>query len=345
MFDLLDHYRVNELHVRDDAATGLKSFIAIHNTRFGPALGGCRFISYTSPDDALLDALRLARGMSYKAVLAGVPQGGGKSVIMKPKGQFDAEAIFRSFGRFVDDLGGRYITAIDSGTTAKEMDWISKETRHVTSTSSEDNPSNYTARGVFEGLKAAVRHKLGQDRLNGIRVAVQGIGNVGYQLCHLLHEAGASLIVSDINQEAIKRAHQDFGATVVSVDEIYSVECDVFAPCGLGSIINDQTLSLLKCAVVAGSANNQLKHHEHGQWLHDEGILYSPDYVINAGGLVYASLHHLGKPQHLIEEKTKRIAHTLSEIFKQSEQKDLATSVIADQLAEQRLYQKLSEAA
>ncbi|WP_020405147.1 Leu/Phe/Val dehydrogenase [Hahella ganghwensis] len=345
MFDLLDHYRVNELHVRDDAASGLKAFIAIHNTRFGPALGGCRFISYDSTDDALLDAVRLARGMSYKAVLSGVPQGGGKSVIMKPHGQFDSEAIFRCFGRFVEDLGGRYITAIDSGTTAREMDWINKETRHVTSTSSEDNPAIYTARGVFEGLKAAVRYKLGNEHLQGIRVAVQGIGNVGYQLCQLLHEAGASLLVSDINQDALKRAQADFSAQVVDPDNIYDAECEVFSPCGLGSIINDETLQRLRCAIVAGSANNQLKHHQHGQWLHDEGILYAPDYVINAGGLVYASLHHLGKPQQLIEDKTKRIAHTLSEIFKQSEQKGLATSVMADQLAEQRLYQKLSEAA
>ncbi len=345
MFDLLDHYRVNELHVRDDAATGLKAFIAIHNTRFGPALGGCRFIPYQTSENALLDALRLARGMSYKAVLAGVPQGGGKSVIIKPSGNFDAEALFRCFGRFVQDLGGRYITAIDSGTSAREMDWISKETRHVTSTSQEDNPSVYTAQGVFEGLSAAVRHQLGRDHLRGLRVAVQGIGNVGYQLCKLLNQAGAKLIVADINDAQARRAVKEFEAEIVAPEDIYGAPCDVFAPCGLGSVLNEKTLPQLKCRVIAGSANNQLATGEQGRWLHQQGILYAPDYVINAGGLVYASLHHLGKSQALIEEKTKRIAHTLTEIFRQSLQKDVATSVIADQLAEKRLYQTLSEAA
>ena len=345
MFDLLDQYRVNELHVRDDAATGLKAFIAIHNTRFGPALGGCRFIPYDSSDNALLDAVRLARGMSYKAVLAGVPQGGGKAVIMKPPGSFDGEALFRSFGRFVQDLGGRYITAVDAGTSAREMDWICKETQHVTSTSTEDNPAVYTARGVFEGIGAAIRHQLGQDHLQGLKVAVQGIGNVGYRLCEMLHQAGAELIISDINEQQTRRAAAAFGAKVVAPEAIYAVPCDAFAPCGLGGILNEQTLPQLNCRVVAGSANNQLASAQQGRWLHEQGILYAPDYVINAGGLVYASLHHLGKAHTLIEEKTKRIAHTLTEIFRQSAQKDLATSAIADALAEKRLYQTLSEAA
>ncbi|WP_431687649.1 Leu/Phe/Val dehydrogenase [Hahella sp. NBU794] len=344
MFDLLDKYRVNELHVRDDADSGLKAIIAIHNTRFGPALGGCRFISYDSTEAALLDAVRLARGMSYKAVLAGVEQGGGKSVIMKPKGAYDAEKLFRTFGRFIESLNGRYITAIDSGTSAREMDYIRRETNHVTSTSDEDNPSLYTARGVFEGIKAAVAYKLKRD-LGGVQVAVQGVGNVGYLLCKFLYQAGAKLVVTDIDSARIQRVKEEFNAEATSPADIYRTPCDVFAPCGLGGVINDKTLEQLHCAIVAGSANNQLGETRHGDALHQRGVLYAPDYVINAGGLIYASLHHSGNKQLLIDDKTARIANTLTEIFTQSEQQRAPTSEIADQLAEMRLYQGLSEAA
>ncbi|WP_369600188.1 amino acid dehydrogenase [Hahella sp. SMD15-11] len=345
MFTLLDRYRVNALHVRDDAATGLKAIIAIHNTRFGPALGGCRFVHYHSTDAALEDAVRLARGMSYKAVMAGLPQGGGKSVILKPRGPHDREALFREFGRFVDSLGGEYITAIDAGTGARDMDWIGEHTPHVTSTSHEVNPSVFTARGVYEGIRAAVRHKLDRDDLEGLRIAVQGLGNVGWRLCEHLHAAGARLIVSDIEPERVQRAVQTLGAEAVAPEDIYAVPCVVFAPCGLGGIINPETLKHLHCRIVAGSANNQLLSEADGVTLHKHGILYAPDYVINAGGLIYASLNHLGHSLSEIETKTLRIGETLLDLFEQADTCNLPPSVMADQLAESRLYGELSRAA
>ncbi|MDX1451488.1 MAG: amino acid dehydrogenase [Oleiphilaceae bacterium] len=345
MFDVLDHCQVNELHVRDDADSGLKAIIAIHNTQLGPALGGCRFIQYDSADTALEDAARLARGMSYKAALAGVPQGGGKAVIMKPAGHFDPVALFSEFGRFVQSLQGRYITAIDSGTSATEMDIIAKHTSYVTSTSTAGNPSPYTARGVFEGIRAAVKHKLGSNDLNGVRVALQGVGNVGFVLGKLLDRAGAEVFVSDVNRVAIDEAMKSFASGVIAPDKIASADCDVFAPCGLSKPINDDNIDHLRCRIVAGSANVQLAHHELGQTLHERGILYAPDYVINAGGLIYASLNYHGHDAGEIHDKVQGIYQTLDQIFGESEQDNMPPSEIADRLAQQRLQKPLEHAA
>lgn len=345
MFDLLDHHQVNELHVRNDAASQLKAFIAIHNTHLGPALGGCRFIEYDNEDSALEDAVKLARGMTYKAALAGISQGGGKAVIMKPKGAFDKELLFKEFGRFVGSLNGNYITAIDSGTSAIEMDLIRSQTRHVTSTSQAGNPSPYTAQGVFNGIKAVIKHKLGKDNLQGLRVAIQGIGAVGFDLGRMLKAAGAVVIVADINELAVEKALKEFASEAVPPSEIHRVPCTVFCPCGLSGAINDSTINELGCLAIAGSANVQLAHHDLGKQLHSKGILYAPDYVINAGGLIYASLNHERANKTLILEKVDQIYNTLSNIFNASIQEGRPTSEIADHLAKEIVYGSLDNAA
>lgn len=345
MFDVLDHCQVNELHVRDDAESGLKALIAIHNTQMGPALGGCRFIPYDSEQSALEDAARLARGMSYKAALADVPQGGGKAVIMKPAGDYDHARLFAEFGRFVESLSGRYITAIDSGTSAKEMDVIAKQTRYVTSTSTAGNPSPYTARGVFEGIRVAVKHRLNKHTLEGVRVIVQGVGSVGFVLGKLLDRAGAEVFVSDINPLAVDAAMGAFASGVVAPEDVCRLACDVYAPCGLSKPINDDTIELLQCAIVAGSANVQLAHHELGNVLHQRGILYAPDYVINAGGLIYASLNYHGENAGRIHEKVQGIYATLDQIFSEAEQEHLPPDQVADRIARYRLSHALDHAA
>ena len=345
MFDLLDQYQINELHVRNDAVSGLTAFLAIHNTEFGPALGGCRFIQYENEIDAMQDALRLAQGMSYKAVLAGVNQGGGQAVIMKPKGYYDSNLLFAEFGRFVESLNGQYITAIDSGTTAKEMDIIQQHTSHVTSTSNTDNPSIYTAKGVFEGIKASVKHKFNKDDLQGLRIAIQGVGNVGAALGRLLDKAGAYVIVTDLSQSNIDSAMSEFASEVVKPKDIYRTHCEVFSPCGLSNVINKDTINLLECMIVAGSANVQLNSPELGQQLHDKGILYAPDYVINAGGLIYASLAHQGIEKSVTTDKVANIYETLSDIYKQAKLRNLPSNLIADDMARAKLYQSIHQAA
>jgi len=345
MFDLLDQYQVNELHVRNDAASGLKAFIAIHNTHFGPALGGCRFIQYDNDLEAMQDAVRLARGMSYKAALAGVNQGGGKAVIIKPKGYYDSTLLFSEFGRFVESLQGRYITAIDSGTTAKEMDIIQQHTSHVTSTSTSENPSIYTAKGVFEGIKASVKHKLNKDDLQGLRIAIQGVGNVGSALGQLLDQAGCHVIVADISQANVDNAMSKFASEVVKPEDIYHTPCAVFSPCGLSNVINEDTIEKLGCMIVAGSANVQLANHQLGQRMHEKGILYAPDYVINAGGLIYASLEHQGISKSIAVEKVSGIYETLSCIYQQSKLTNTASNLIADEIARSKLYEAINQAA
>ncbi len=341
MFHFMERARVQDLHFRFDPETGLHAIIAIHDTTLGPALGGCRFIPYTNTDQAVEDAIRLAKGMTYKAALADVPQGGGKSVIIAPEDKArrspeEFRSLFEAFGRFVQDLNGQYITAIDSGTTAREMDWIHTQTTFVTSTSEEQNPSRFTARGVFEGIKACAT-AMGHKDIRGLTVALQGLGNVGFCLARMLHEAGVKLVVSDIDADKVNQAQRQFHATAVPISEIYQTECDVFAPCGLGGIINDDTLPQLKCSMVAGSANNQLASESHGLLLHQKGILYAPDYVINSGGLIYASLHHSGHADKEIDDKTARISGVLADIFKKSRETNRPTSEVANSLAEQRL--------
>lgn len=342
MFDKLERARLEEIHFRHDPDSRLNAIIAIHNTRLGPALGGCRCIHYTSDDQAVDDAIRLARGMSYKAALAGVPQGGGKAVIMLPAdGVEDRKSLYQAFGRFVHDLGGRYITAADSGTTLADLDEVSGVTPYVSGTSRDGfNPSPLTALGVFAGIKAAVRHKLRRNSLKDIHVAIQGVGNVGYALAALLADAGARLTVSDTDPAKTARCVSEFGATVVTGDDILTQECDVLAPCGLGGILNDISIPQLRCPIVAGAANNQLQKPEHGALLHQSDILYAPDYVINAGGLITVSLGYMNASMPGIQQRVLALETTLLTLFERSHAEGSPSSDIADQMAEDILYQR-----
>jgi leucine dehydrogenase len=327
-----------DLHFKVDQATGMKAIIAIHSTKLGPALGGCRFIEYTNLNTAINDAMRLARGMSFKAASVNLPLGGGKSVIIKPPHPIDREAYMHAFGKFVAELNGRYITALDSGTQLCDMDIIEKHTPHVASLSKHNgDPSPSTALGVFKGIEAAAAFKLNKNNLSGLHVAIQGLGHVGYLLAKHLHEAGASLTVADVNKLAVAAAVKEFNAKAVSTLDIHKVPCHVFSPCALGAIINDVSINEFQTSIIAGAANNQLAHRYHGQILHDKGILYATDYVINAGGLIYAASKYLGTPQQQVMIQIESIATSLNEIFKQSQLQNKSPADIADALAEEKL--------
>jgi leucine dehydrogenase len=338
-FDKIERADLNELHFRYDKSSGLRAIIAIHNTRLGPALGGCRFISYPNDNAAITDVIRLARGMSYKAAIANVPQGGGKAVILKPDKPFDRVAMFRAFGRFINELGGRYITAVDSGSLITDMDEVAGETPYVSGTSGDGrDPSPITALGVYAGIRAAVSHQLECDSLKDLRIAVQGLGNVGYELARLLHKDGARLIVSDIDDQRVQQAVEAFGALPVSPDSIYDQQCELFAPCGLGGILNDHTIPRLRCGIIAGAANNQLAEDVHGEELHRRGILYAPDYVINAGGLIQVSLGYLKKPDAEIRSRTLALGSTLKDLFEGSKAENSPPEQIANRVAESLLF-------
>jgi len=324
-----------------DGETGLKSIIAIHNTALGPAVGGCRMWPYESDAAALEDALRLARGMTYKSALAGLPFGGGKAVIIGDSRTEKTPALMRAMGRLVDELGGRYLVAEDVGTTVADMDIIATVTKHVTGTSnSGGNPSPYTAYGVFQGIRAAVEHKLRRNaELEGIDVAIQGLGSVGYDLARRLHGAGARLHVADINSEALTRAADEFGATTVDTHDIHAIDVDVFAPCALGGAINDQTIGDINATIVAGSANNQLGERRHGAELAARGILYAPDYVINAGGIIelaYSPDFGREHDEDAIRTHIDGLYDTLMEIFERADEATAATNEIANKMAEER---------
>lgn len=320
-----------------DKTAGLKAIIAIHNTNLGPALGGCRMWPYGNDDEALTDVLRLSRGMTYKAAMAGLRLGGGKSVIIGDPKTDKTKELLLAFGRFVDQLNGRYITAEDVGTTVADMDTIRSMTLHVSGvTGGAGNPSPSTAHGVFIGIEAAVRFALGKDDVKGVTVAIQGLGSVGYGLCRYLHGAGAKLVVTDINQDAVKRAVDEFGATAVGLDEIYGAKADVFAPCALGATINDKTIPKLRARIVAGAANNQLAAPHHGAKLRERGILYAPDYVINAGGLIDVARFKVDMDIEQARAKLRQIDDTLTEIFTRADKEDLPTSEVADRIAEER---------
>lgn len=327
-----------DLHFKVDPATGMKAIIAIHSTKLGPALGGCRFIEYPDLDSAIQDAMRLARGMSYKAAHIGLPLGGGKSVIIKPKGPFDRTAYMHQFGKFVNELNGRYITALDSGTLLSDMDTIAEHTDYVASLSKYNgDPSPFTAKGILRGIQAAVACQLGKNSLEGLHIAIQGLGHVGYGLAGLLHEQGVRLSVADVSSEAVDSAVKAFGAKAVSTDSIHQVACDVFSPCALGAILNDQTIPQLQTTIVAGAANNQLAHAYHGRQLHELGILFAVDYVINAGGLIFAASKYLHTSETQVQENIEKIYSSLTAIFQRSKEEDTPTNEIADAMAKEKL--------
>ncbi|MDB4954001.1 MAG: Leucine dehydrogenase, partial [Myxococcales bacterium] len=322
-------------------ATGLRAIVAIHDSRMGPALGGCRFIEYDTDEAAYIDALRLARGMTYKAALAGLAHGGGKSVIIRPKKHFDRVALFRAFGRFIEDLRGHYITAEDSGTGLEDMEIIRTQTKNVTgidpSHGGSGDPSPFTALGVRRGIEACIKFKLGKNDLKDVHIAVQGVGHVGYYLCKELHGAGAKLTVADIDKLKSERAQREFGASVVDIANIPKVDCDVFAPCALGAGINDETVPHLKAKIVAGAANNQLAEPRHGDDLHARGILYAPDYAINAGGLVNVAQEVKGYDPKASREKTLKIYDTIWDICERSKKVGAPTYKVADIMVEEKL--------
>ena len=335
--DFADHQQAWECH---DRASGLHAIIAVHDTTLGPALGGCRMWPYGTTAEAMGDALRLSRGMTYKAALAGLALGGGKSVILGDPKTHKSAALFRAFGAMVEGLGGRYITAEDVGTSVRDMDWVAEATAHVAGTSGgSGDPSAMTALGVHEGIKAALRHRLGNDALSGVTVAVQGLGNVGHALCERLSGEGAELIVADVNQASVERAVDGFGATAVGPDQIHAVAADVFAPCALGAVLDHETIPALRSTIVAGSANNQLAEDSHGEELRRRGILYAPDYVINAGGLISIATAIAGEEATGAKAWTAvcRIGPVLSEIFERAEAEGLAPGAVADCLAMERV--------
>ena len=331
-------HQFGDIHCRVDEETGMRSIIAIHNTKLGPALGGCRFIEYSNAYSALYDVMRLARGMSYKSAIADLPLGGGKSVILKPKDSFDRKAYFTKFGKFVNDLNGQYITALDSGTELPDMDIVAEQTSYVASSSAHHgNPSFATSRGILRGIEASVAYKLGKNSLSGVHVAIQGLGHVGYLLCSYLHERGAKITVADVDQTRVQKAVDDFGAIPVSIDDIHKVPCDVFSPCALGAIINDKTIPELQTGIIAGAANNQLAHTYHGRVLHDMNILYAPDYVINAGGVIFACGRYFHTNDEIVHQQVDNISESLTKIFTRSEKENVPTSEIVDVIAQEIL--------
>jgi leucine dehydrogenase len=324
-----------------DPPTGLRAIVAIHSTLLGPALGGTRFYPFASEEEALRDVLRLARSMTYKAAVTGLDLGGGKAVIIGDPRRLNSEELMRAYGRFIDSLGGRYITAEDVGTSREDMDIIRRETPWVTGVSKilggSGDPSPVTAYGVFNGIRAAAQAALDGAAFPELHVAVQGVGKVGYHLAKYLVEAGARVTVSDVDVDAVGRAVGDLGVATAEPDKVHAVECDIFAPCALGGVVRDDTLPELKCRVVAGAANNQLERPEHGDALHEMDILYAPDFVINAGGLVNVADELLGYDRDRAMKRVEGIYRTLREVFGRSKTEGVPPSRAADRLAEERM--------
>ena len=321
-----------------EAASGYHGIIAIHSTALGPAVGGTRFWHYETEADALTDALRLSHGMTYKNALAGLPLGGGKSIIIGDNKRPDRDGLLRAHGRFIETLKGRYITAEDVGTSPADMEIVRLETQHVAGLLGRSgDPSPFTARGVFRAIQASTRFLRDTDNLSGVTVALQGCGHVGYNLAKLLHEAGAKLIVSDVNESSVSRAVDEFAAKRVETSEIFGVDANVFAPCALGGVLNDQTIPELKVQIVAGAANNQLLVEHHGTMLRERNILYAPDYVANAGGILNGCVELLGWQAEHALNKVDEIYDTVLRIFESAKAEGITTNKAADRLAEERL--------
>ncbi len=341
LFGLMAQRRHEQLALWSEPELGYRGIIAIHDTTLGPALGGTRFWNYEADRDAIVDALRLSRGMTYKAAVSGVSLGGGKSVIIGDNRTADREEIFRAHGRAVESLKGRYITAEDVGTSVHDMEFVREETEHVVGLLGRSgDPSPVTAYGVFVGMKACAMERYGDDSLEDRKVAVQGLGNVGRHLCGYLVEAGARLVITDIRPDRLRAVAAELpGAETSAPNDIYAAKADIFAPCALGAVVNNRTLRVLRVDIIAGAANNQLAESRHGELLHARNILYAPDYVINAGGLVnvYGELQGWDTDQG--KRKAGEIYETLLRIFNLSKNQDVATSVAADRFARARILE------
>jgi leucine dehydrogenase len=321
-----------------DEETGLQAIVSVHDTTLGPALGGTRLYDYEDERAALRDGLRLSRAMTYKAAAADLDLGGGKAVIYGASDEIKSEALLRAYGRAVDDLGGKYITSVDVGTGVGDMDVIAEETDHVVGTSDGlGDPSPITAHGVFHGIRACVEHTYGRDSLSDRHVAVQGIGKVGGRLAELLAERGATVTVTDTSEEAL----EEFVATYddaerVATDDIYDVSCDVFAPCAMGGVIDDETIPRLDCDIVAGAANNILDARRHAEALRERGVLYAPDYVLNAGGLITVAKEHTGGTREVAFEEAEAIGDRLLQMIERAEERDTTVLDAAEEYAMER---------
>ena len=333
------HEQVSYFH---DPTLELKGIVAIHNTVLGPALGGCRMWNYKSEKDALIDVLRLSKGMTYKAAIAGLNLGGGKAVIIGDPKADKSEELFRSFGRFIDGLGGRYITAEDVGTSIKDMDYVRMETKYVTGISKSlggsGDPSLLTSFGTYLGIKASVKFKLNKSSLDGLSIVVQGLGSVGMELVKYLSNDGMRIYAYDIDSDLVNYAKEQYGVIPIEEDMVYDQDIDIYAPCALGATINDETIPKLKCSIVAGAANNVLKDPvKHSKELLDRGILYAPDYAINAGGLinVYNELDDYNKDRAF--SQAEAIYDILMDIFYRSDKENIPTTIASDRKAEERI--------
>jgi leucine dehydrogenase len=338
LFDTIASMGHEQVVLCHDDSAGYRGIIAIHSTTLGPALGGTRFWSYASDEEAVVDALRLARGMTYKNAVAGLNLGGGKAVIIGDNKTLSREMLFRAHGRFVESLGGRYVTAEDVGTSTADMDFVHMETDYVTGlTDRSGDPSPVTAHGVFRAIQASAKWRWGNDDLSERTVAIQGCGHVGYYLAQELNEAGAKLLATDIDAERVRKVVADFGAKAVKPDEIYRCEADIFAPCALGGIINDKTIPQLHVEIVAGAANNQLLEDRHGEALEARGILYAPDYVANAGGVINVYSEIAGWDAQRSLRKADEIYETVLSVFEIAKQDRLPSYQAADRVAERRV--------
>ena len=339
IYDIISAMGHEQVVFTHDKATGLKAIIAIHDTTLGPALGGCRFWNYENDDAAITDVMRLSRGMTYKAAVAGLSLGGGKAVIIGDAKKLKSEALFRAFGRFVNSLSGRYITAEDVNVNVKDMNYVAMETRYVSGLDGgSGDPSPITALGVFHGIRASVKHKLKQDDLKGIRVAVQGVGAVGRYLCGYLKDAGASLVIADIDEKRVQDIAAKTGAKIGNVKDIHAADVDVFAPCALGAILNNDTIPQIKAKIVAGGANNQLADEaRHGMMLREKGILYAPDYVINAGGLINVFHELKGFNADAARTQAAGIYDTILQIYQEADAENILSHQASDRIAERRI--------
>lgn len=342
----MEEHDYEEIVFCHDRKSGLKAIIVIHDTTLGPALGGTRMWDYQSEEEALEDAMRLARGMTYKNAAAGLSLGGGKTVIIGHPKRDKSPELFLALGKFIDRLNGAYITAEDVGTTVEDMDLIRTQTCHVVGTTpgegSSGDPSPVTAYGIYKGIKAAAKEAFGNDSLKNKKIAVQGIGNVAFKLCEYLHNEGAKLIVTDINQEAINRAILAFNAVAVEPNDIYDVECDIYSPCALGATLNKDTIPRIRAKVIAGSANNQLKTSHDGDMIHKKGIIYAPDYVINSGGVINVSDELKGYNHVRAMNKVEMIYDNLLKVFEISRRDNVPTYLAADRMAEDRIGNTLN---
>ncbi len=342
LFGKLQSYEHEQIVVCSEPDLGLKAIIAIHDTTLGPALGGVRMWPYNNEQEAIRDVLRLSRGMTYKAAISGLNLGGGKAVIIGDPRKEKNEALFRAFGRYVDSLGGRYITAEDVGIDVQNMEWVRMETKYVSglpkAIGGSGDPSPVTAYGVYQGMKACAQKAYGSDSLEGKRIAVQGAGHVASHLCHFLNEEDAELFVCDIYEDKVNELADEVGAEVVDPDDIYGLDVDIFSPCALGGVVNDDTMEHFKCDIIAGAANNVLEEEDkHGQMLLDNNILYAPDYVINAGGLINVASELEGYVEERAHDQASKIYDTILDILDYSEENNTPTFVASNILAEKRI--------